>query len=76
MLALGNGVVDCGSYARQRRSSSTFLSSRSRQSQDEQNEERFQRQEELIQNLMQSQQYIISMIQVTIFKYVISLIFK
>jgi hypothetical protein len=55
---------------RQRRSSSTSLSSRSRQSRDEQNEERYQCHEEMMQNLMQSQQYIISMIQVTIFKYV------
>jgi hypothetical protein len=52
-LALGDGVVSCGSYAQQWCSSSTSLSSRSHQSQDEQNEERFQCQEELIQNLMQ-----------------------
>jgi hypothetical protein len=58
-LALDNGVVDYGSYASQRRSSSTSSSSRSRQSRDEQNEEMFQRWE-LIQNLMQSQHYIIS----------------
>jgi hypothetical protein len=34
----------------------------------------YQRQKELIQNLMQSQQYIISMMQATIFKYAIFLI--
>jgi hypothetical protein len=42
MLALGDGVVDRTSYARQRPSSSTFSSSRSRQSQDKQNKERLQ----------------------------------
>jgi hypothetical protein len=42
---------------------------------DEHNKERFQHQEELIQNMMQ-RQYIISMMHVTIFKYSISPTFK
>jgi hypothetical protein len=65
-LALGDGVVDRESYARQWRSSSTSSSSRVKQ-----NEKMFQHQEEPIQNLMQSQHYIISMMQVTILKYAI-----
>jgi hypothetical protein len=69
MLSFGDRVVDYGSYTRQQHSSSTSSSSMSRQSRDEQNKERFQRQEELMQNLMQSQHYIISMIQIAIFKY-------
>jgi hypothetical protein len=63
---LGDGVVDRESYARQWRSSSTSSSSRVKQ-----NEKMFQHQEEPIQNLMQSQHYIISMMQVTILKYAI-----
>jgi hypothetical protein len=70
-LGLGDGVVDRGSYARKRRSSSTSSSYRSRQSQDAQNDEMLWRHEEMMQNLMQSQQYIILIMQVTIFKYVI-----
>jgi hypothetical protein len=54
-------VVDHGSYARQRRSSSTSSSNRSRRSWDDQNEETLQCHEEMMQNLIQSQQYIISM---------------
>jgi hypothetical protein len=73
-LALGDGVVDCGSYARQWHSSSTSLSSQSRQSRDDKNDETSRCHEEMMQNMMQSQQYIISMMQVTIFKYAIFLI--
>jgi hypothetical protein len=53
-LALGDGMVDHGSYARQWRSSSTSSSSRSHQSRDEQNDEWLQCHEELMQNLMQA----------------------
>jgi hypothetical protein len=38
-LALGDGVVDCGTYAQQRRSSNNSLSSRSDQSRDDQTDE-------------------------------------
>jgi hypothetical protein len=41
------------------------------QSQDQEIEERFQQQGDLIQNPMQSQQYIISTMQVTMLKYAI-----
>jgi hypothetical protein len=68
---MGDGVVERGSYARQWHSSSTSSSSQSHQSRDKKTRERFRRQEELIQNLMQSQQYIISMMLVTILEYAI-----
>jgi hypothetical protein len=64
MLALGDGVVDRGTYARQWHSSSSSLSSQSRQSQDNQTDEMLQHHEEWMQ-------YIISMMQVNIFKYTI-----
>jgi hypothetical protein len=47
-LALGDEVVDRGSYAQQQRSSSTSLSSRSHQSQDDQNNETLQHHEEMM----------------------------
>jgi hypothetical protein len=56
-LALGDGVVDYGTYARQRRSTSISSSSRSCQSQDNQTDETLRLHEEWMQ-------YIISMIQV------------
>jgi hypothetical protein len=63
-LALGDGVVNRGIYARLRRSSSSSSSSRSRQGRDDQTDETLRRHEEWMQ-------YIISMMQVNIFKYVI-----
>jgi hypothetical protein len=54
MLVLGDGVVDRGTYARQRRSYSSSSSSRSRQSWDDQTDEMLRRHEDMIQ-------YIISM---------------
>jgi hypothetical protein len=63
-LVLGDGVVDRGTYARQRHSTSSSSSSRSRQSQDDQMNETLRHHEELMQ-------YIISMMQVNIFKYAI-----
>jgi hypothetical protein len=70
-LLWGDRVVDCGSYARQWHTSSTSLSSWSHKSWDTEMEERLRHQDELINNLMQSQQYIISMIQILILKYAI-----
>jgi hypothetical protein len=67
MLALGDGVVDRGTYARQLRSCSSSLSSRSRQSRYDQTDETLQRHEDMMQ-------YTISMMQVDIFKYAIFLI--
>jgi hypothetical protein len=67
MLALGDGVVDRGTNARQLRSSSSSSSSRSRQSRYDQTDETLRRNEDMMQ-------YIISMMQVNIFKYAIFLI--
>jgi hypothetical protein len=64
MLALGDEVVDRGTYARQRHSRSSSSSSQSRQSWDDQTDETLQHHEEWMQ-------YIILMIQVNIFKYII-----
>jgi hypothetical protein len=63
-LALSDVAMDYESYARQRRFSSTSSSSRSHQSRDDQNEETLRRHMEMMQ-------YIISMKQATIFKYLI-----
>jgi hypothetical protein len=54
-LALDDGVVDCGSYARQYHTFSTSSFSQSRQSHDTEMEERLRCQDELINNLMQRQ---------------------
>jgi hypothetical protein len=51
-LALGNGVVDLGTYARQRRSTSSSSSSRSRQSQDDQIDKTLQHHEEWMQYII------------------------
>jgi hypothetical protein len=67
MLALGDGVVDRGTYARQRHCTSSSSSNWSHQSRDDQTDETLRRHEEWMQ-------YIISMMQVNIFKYVIFLI--
>jgi hypothetical protein len=61
-LALSDGVVDRGTYARQRCSTFSFSSSWSRQSREDQTDEMLRRHEEWMH-------YIISMIQVNIFKY-------
>jgi hypothetical protein len=66
-LALGDGVVDRGTYAQQRHSSSSSSSSRSHQSQDDKTDETLRRHKEWMT-------YIISMMQVDIFKYAIFLI--
>jgi hypothetical protein len=63
-LALGDGVVDRGTYARSWLSTSNSSCSRSRQSQHDQTDEMLRRHEEWMQ-------YIILMIQVNIFKYAI-----
>jgi hypothetical protein len=69
-LALGDGVVDRGTYARPRLSTSNSSSSQSCQSRDDQTDEMLRHHDEWIQ-------YIISMIQVNIFKYVIfSILYK
>jgi hypothetical protein len=75
-LALGDGVVDCGSYARQRRSTSTSSSCRSHQSRDDQMDDILRCHKEMMQHMMQSQPYIMSMMQVTIFKYAILQFYK
>jgi hypothetical protein len=67
MLALGHRVVDHGTYAQQWRSCSNSSSSQSRQSRDNQTDEMLWRHEDMMQ-------YIISMMQVNIFKYAIFLI--
>jgi hypothetical protein len=59
-LALGDGVVDRETYARQRYSTSSSSSSLSRQSRDNQTDETLRCHEEWMQ-------YIISMMQVNIF---------
>jgi hypothetical protein len=61
-LALGDGVVDHESYVRQRHTSSTSSSSQSHQSQNPKTGERLRCQDELINNLMQSEWYIILMV--------------
>jgi hypothetical protein len=66
-LTLDDEVVDCGTHAQQRRSSSSSSSSQSCQNRDDQTNETLRRHEEWMQ-------YIISMMQVNIFKYVIFLI--
>jgi hypothetical protein len=52
MLTLGDGVVDHGSYARQRRSTFTFSSSWSRQSRDDRNDETLRHHQEMMQHMM------------------------
>jgi hypothetical protein len=65
MLALGDGVVDRG-YA-QRRITSISLSTRSsRVASDSASEERYRRQDEIMQNLMQSQQHILVILHVRV----------
>jgi hypothetical protein len=69
-LALGDEVVDRGTYARPRLSTSNSSSSQSCQSRDDQTDEMLRHHDEWIQ-------YIILMIQVNIFKYVIfSILYK
>jgi hypothetical protein len=65
MLALGDGIVDHG-YA-QRRITSISLSTRSsRVASDSASEERYRRQDEIMQNLMQSQQHILVILHVRV----------
>jgi hypothetical protein len=52
MLALGDGVVDRGSHARQQRSTSTSSSSQSCQSWDDQNDKTLRCHEEMLQHMM------------------------
>jgi hypothetical protein len=68
-LTLGDGVVDHWTYARQRCSSSSSSTSRFCQSQDDQTDKTLRRHEEWMQ-------YIISMMQVNIFKYAIFQFYK
>jgi hypothetical protein len=63
-LAFGDGVVDRRTYARQRHSSSSSSSSQFRQSRNDQTDETLRHHEEWMQ-------YIISMMQLNIFKYAI-----
>jgi hypothetical protein len=66
MLALVDGVVDHGSYARQHTSSSFLSTWSSCHANDPTLEDKLKHKEDLIKNLMQSQQYILSILHVIV----------
>jgi hypothetical protein len=66
MLALGDGVVDCGSYVRRHTSTSTFSSTCSSHTTDSAAEERDRRRDEMMQNLMHSHQHILEILHVRV----------
>jgi hypothetical protein len=66
MLALGDGVVDHGSYARWRTSTSTSSPTHSSHAVQSAVEERDRRQDEMMQNLMHSHQHILEILHVRV----------
>jgi hypothetical protein len=61
---MGDEVVDRGSYARRHTASTSSCTHSSRAANDSAEEERYKHQKDLIQNLMQSKQHILSILHV------------
>jgi hypothetical protein len=66
MLALGDGVVDCASYARRCTSSSNSSSTRNSHTADSAAEERERQRDEMVQNLIQSHHHVLGILHIRV----------